>query len=298
MAHTQWDLVKKLIKELDDDRNDIFIHIDKKIPDPPIAELNQTAKRSNLIMVERVKVYRGSFSLFEAELNLLKTALGTDEYTYYHLLSGQDLPLRNQDTIHAFFDENNGYNFVDVVPLENMRDDWYERIILYQFFSKYTLTSSIVALPARCIRKVSILIQRALGINRFCKYEKQGLILRFGSNWFSITRPFAEYIVENEGLIRTLFGKRTFAPEEFIVQTLICSSEYKDTLYEGDYFGNSNCRANMRMIYWDGHVSPVTITKQHISDLEKSPSLFARKFDLTAYPDAVQEVLDMVNLDK
>jgi len=31
IAYHQWDLLKVLIRMLDDERNDIFIHIDKKI---------------------------------------------------------------------------------------------------------------------------------------------------------------------------------------------------------------------------------------------------------------------------
>lgn len=38
-----------------------------------------------------------------AELYLFKKAISRQSYFYYHLLSGQDLPLYSQSYIHSFF---------------------------------------------------------------------------------------------------------------------------------------------------------------------------------------------------
>lgn len=34
MAHNQWDVLEQLLRALDDPRNDIFLHIDKKTTHP------------------------------------------------------------------------------------------------------------------------------------------------------------------------------------------------------------------------------------------------------------------------
>jgi len=38
--------------------------------------------------------------LISVEMQLLRKATSTDAYQYYHLLSGRDLPIKNQDFIH------------------------------------------------------------------------------------------------------------------------------------------------------------------------------------------------------
>ena len=294
MAHTQWDLLDKLIKLLDYEWNDIFIHIDKKANIAPTEELRKHVLYSRIIIVERISVFRGSYSLFDAEMKLLKTACDFGDYSYYHLLSGQDLPLRDQNYIYEFFEKNFGRNFIDIVAPGQLRKEWYERASLFQFFLQASLVNSMLTIPAKCVRKITLFLQRMARINRFEKYEKQGFSLCFGSNWFSITRPFAEYLIENERLIRQMFEKHTFAPEELIPQTFLWSSEFRDTLYDSEELDHDLHRANMRLVFWNGKTSPETITMKHMDQIRTSTNLFARKFDYENHPDAVEAVIEMV----
>lgn len=295
LAHQQWPLLKILIQLLDDNRNDIYIHIDEKVKDVPINELRQTGLKSKIYFVDRLPIYRGSFSLFEAEMILLKAALTRGEYSFYHLLSGQDLPLRNQDFMHTFFENAEGKNFIDVITPDRIKKDWYERIALYHPLSRYVLGKPIVAIPARGVRRVALFIQKIMHVNRLKKYENQGLAFCYGSNWFSITKPFAEYIVKNESLIRKVFSKCTFAPEELIPQTLLWSSEFRSTLYASEELDGRLQRANLRAVFWNGFVSPETITMIHIKKIQETKNLFARKFDIEKYPEAVEAILKMVS---
>ena len=294
VAHQQWPLLMLLFQLLDDDRNDIYIHVDKKAKDVPVNKLRQTVTKSKLFFVDRIPIYRGSFSLFEAEMILLKAALTRGEYSYYHLLSGQDLPVRNQDFIHNFFEKNEGRNFVDVITPDRMKKDWYERIALYQPLSRYTLGKPIVAIPAKCIRRVALFIQKIMRVNRLKKYEDQGLVFCYGSNWFSITEPFADYIVKNESFIVEVFSKCTFAPEELIPQTLLWSSEFRSTLYTSKELDGKLRRANLRAVFWNGSVSPETISIQHLERITETANLFARKFDIEKEPEAVEAVVKLL----
>lgn len=74
--------------------------------------MKKNVKNSNLYFVERTSVTWGAYSLVNAELLLLKKATSTGKYLYYHLLSGDDLPLKTQDYIHDFFEKNSGYEFI------------------------------------------------------------------------------------------------------------------------------------------------------------------------------------------
>ena len=294
VAHHQWALLKVLLLLLDDERNDIYVHVDKRKDNVPNNELQRSINKSKLFFVDRIPVHRGSFTLFEAEMILLRTALRNGDYTYFHLLSGQDLPLKSQDYIHSFFEKNDGKNFIDVITPDLMKKDWYERVALYQPFSRYTLGKPFVAIPAKFARRFFLYIQKMLRVNRLKLYENQGLILCYGSNWFSITKAFAKYIVDNESFIRKVFQKYTFAPEELIPQTLLWSSEFRSTLYSSEKIDGKLQRANLRAIFWNGSTSPETISLAHLEKISGTINLFARKFDLEKCPEAIEAVFKMI----
>ena len=109
LAHTEFDLLKLLVSCLDDERNDLYVHIDRKVAVLP--ELH--TEKAGLEMLEnRIDVRWGDVTVVEAEYALVEAAVAKGPYQYYHLLSGVDLPLKSQDYIHRFCDENNGKEFI------------------------------------------------------------------------------------------------------------------------------------------------------------------------------------------
>lgn len=59
-----------------------------------------------------IDVRWGDISLIQVEFFLFKTAYCKGNYSYYHLISGSDLPLKTQDEIHAFFDAHYPTEFI------------------------------------------------------------------------------------------------------------------------------------------------------------------------------------------
>jgi hypothetical protein len=53
MAYNNWRQLSMLLELLDDPRNDIFIHIDKRAGDFPQEMLASTVKRSQLVFVPK-----------------------------------------------------------------------------------------------------------------------------------------------------------------------------------------------------------------------------------------------------
>lgn len=47
----------------------------------------------------------GDISVVDAEFALFDEAYRRGEYSYYHLLSGVDMPLKTQNYIHRFFEK-------------------------------------------------------------------------------------------------------------------------------------------------------------------------------------------------
>ena len=103
MAHNNFYNLEKLLLLLDDKRNDLYVHIDRKVKNFEFAYYHKLVKKSRLIFTDRIKVTWGDYSQIECELLLMKAAACEKKYEYLHLLSGTDLPIRSQNAIHDFF---------------------------------------------------------------------------------------------------------------------------------------------------------------------------------------------------
>ena len=115
LAHNEFEVLRRLVEALDDSRNDIYIHFDRKVD--TIPDLN-TEYAGLTILKHRVSVNWGAPSMLEAEYALFETAVARGSYQYYHLLSGVDLPIKSQDYIHGFLDRNDGKEFIGYTLLE------------------------------------------------------------------------------------------------------------------------------------------------------------------------------------
>lgn len=56
IAHNNWSVLERLLVLLDDNRNDIYLHIDKKVPFPSLVCTLQKAK---IIILNKVNVKWG-----------------------------------------------------------------------------------------------------------------------------------------------------------------------------------------------------------------------------------------------
>lgn len=136
MAHADWDLLKTLVSLLDYELNDIYIHIDAKVPAESIPAI--ACSRSNLYVLERrIPVAWGDISQIEAEYMLFEAAYNKAPYSYYHLLSGVDLPIKTKEQIYSFFMQNGGVKITS---------DFARTMIDFRIFE----SGRIIFLPARC----------------------------------------------------------------------------------------------------------------------------------------------------
>lgn len=105
IAHHQWVLLKKLIGLLDDDENDLYLHIDAKSIEDFHRFGGIKTNHSSLIIIDNpIDVEWSDVSLCDAEVSLFKKVLESNVgYQYVHLISGEDLPLMNQNKIHDYF---------------------------------------------------------------------------------------------------------------------------------------------------------------------------------------------------
>lgn len=275
MAHKADYTFQKLLGAIDDARNDIYLHIDKKSDIDSFKKLAQDVKQSNLFFVTRTRVEWGAYSQIEAELNLFRES-NKKHYKYYHLISGADLPIKSQDYIHEFFNNANEKEFIH---FESDEFNYGDRVHLYYPFQKNLRYHTW----QRIGNKLFGLLQKTLRINLNSQINFQK-----GTQWVSITDELVSYILQNEKWIQKTF-RYSYCADEIFIQTLVHNSEYfKQKLYHSSY-GNSAI-ASQRLIDWN-RGKPYVFKKQDLDELKNSPCLFARKFD----SEIDKEIIDLIS---
>ncbi|WP_099467049.1 beta-1,6-N-acetylglucosaminyltransferase [Konateibacter massiliensis] len=285
VAFNNWELLERLITLLDDERNDLYLHIDKNIKLTNIERFQALAKRSHVFFLERLDGSWGTPGLADIQLEFYKTATKKDTYEYYHLLSGVCLPLKTQDEIHDFFKQNTGKEFVHFVSKPPVEDHLYKRYSLYHFFLRYVRGDGFFrkALLGVIGEKISVALQTLFRVDRQADIRD---ILSYGSNWSSVTHELAVYAAERIEEIKKR-TRYTFAPDECVLQTLVYSSHFKDRLYSMEY--NDDYHANQRYIDWT-RGNPYVWTAKDYDELMNSDYLFARKFDWSTDSEIIERI--------
>lgn len=268
IAHKNDDTFYKLLSLLDDPRNDLFVHMDSKNRNYDPADTERRVVNTNVIHTgNRVNVHWGGYSLVKAELELWDTATRTGRYDYYHMISGEDLPIKTQDRIHAFFDENQGKEFVHFCQKDF---EFSYRVKYYHFFHDLLRKDSRIA---RKLNGWIHYVQEFLDL-----YQNQNISFRMGSQWCSITDELARYILSRKKWIHKVF-RYTVCSDELFVQTLVANSKFIDNLYL-DTEANS-MESNQRQIDWarSNGCNPWTYRFEDAEELKQSKVLFARKFN-------------------
>ena len=278
MAHTQPELLKKLLQMLDNERNDIYLHVDSKAKDYPLDEVAAVLKKSKCIFTERTDVKWGSYSQIHCEMVLLKEAVKT-EHAYYHLLSGMDLPIKSQNEIFTFFEKYNGLEFVDEDDAAISEAALSRVKYTHKFYGKAGSVKDLLG-------ALSTKGQKLLGVDKTQKYSD--IIFQKGRNWFSITHGLAKLVVEKEAWIQEVFGQSVCGDELFL-QTVARNSEYVEKIC------NPNTMPEIpdtRYIDWKrgSNNNPYVFREEDFEELKNAPGLFARKFDLNVDEKIVEKL--------
>ena len=276
MAHNECNLLNKLLRCIDDKRNDIFLHLDRKAE---FAFDNiYTPYLSRIFFINRMDIQWGGDSQIKCEMALLRAANENGPYNYYHLLSGVDLPVRSQDEIYDFLEENQGTNYIKI-DSNAMRSGYSEERIRYFYLFQNMLgkkSGHFIGALWR-INNFSLYIQRKLHINRlkFCPKK-----IYKGTNWFSITEEMVREILNQEKFIKKYFYKSLCADEIF-VQTIAMNSYLKNTIADAD----------LRCIDWNRGNPYIWRVEDMDYLLTQQSGIFARKFS----DDVDKKVSDLIS---
>lgn len=273
MAHENWELLTKLVKRLDNSSNYIIIHIDAKakISDWHYKELYDACKHAQIRFIKRQKIFWGGYSIINCEIELFKEALNTP-CEYFHLLSGNDYIIKSDEYFYGFFEKNRGKQFVEIKDQKFSNDSIYRYKIWHPFQDGVGRKKSVLLF----IEKLLVNFEKPLVfIDRTKKFE--GNLYWGGSQWCSITKDFARYLISQEKQIEKLF-KYSYCCDEFFLQTIIMNSEYKDALYNEELLDFSDIASNLRLIDWE-RGRPYTYDIDDLELLTNTTKLFGRKIN-------------------
>ncbi len=247
IAHTEPKLFMTLISMLDHQDCDIYIHVDRKA-DIRLFK-HTTARYSELYFLDdRIDVRWGHYSQIQTELKLFEAAHKKGIYSYYHLMSGIDMPIKPIEQILKWFEENNGYEYLGGKPAGRKYHKRMHRRYFFISRKRNYATTLILA------------FQKMLGIKWNRKTE-----VWMGHNWGSFTHGFITELLKHTDWIESHF-KYSFCGDEL----------YKPTLMR--HLGiEERDHGSLRHIDWK-RGNPYTFGNDDFDELMNSEKLFARKF--------------------
>lgn len=289
-AHDNYLFLAKIMKLLDSSHNDFYIHINANSSDFDPTIFDNILKESKIIILKRFPCRWGDFGVINAQLEFFKTASSTNNYSYYHLLSGTDLPIKSTETIYRFFEEKKDIQFIHFakkLPRKIYNEFAYKQILIGTLNKNYLIkTFGVIC------RNIYFFFQKILGIDNVKK--NFGIPLKYGSAWWSITDEFVQYVLSKEDWIRRCYSQ-TFNTEESYMQTLIYSSSFNYNTLQRD--NDFNCA--YRLINWQkakkGSGHPYIWRIDDLETIRKSKAMFARKFDENVDKNIINSIEEFIN---
>ncbi|ROY85507.1 hypothetical protein EGW76_13450 [Enterococcus gallinarum] len=282
LAHNKPEIFNELLKSLDLPQHDIYVHIDKATPIDEFILIKSSMEFSNVFFLEkRFDIRWGSYEIVRAEMELLKTARSSCKYSYFHLLSGVDALIENKIKIYNYYEANYGIEYIHFWNLDEMRKSKYcDRYNYYDVLlpkKRNTINKAIYHL----LRKFSITLQKIAKIKR-----NSNINFYMGSQWFSITDQFADYLISKEKEIEKIF-RNTLCPDESFLQTFFMNSYFNKNLIKNMDNDYSKIKRDIEFISG----TPKIWKEDDIDRLLTTSNFFARKFDDWEVVKQISDVL-------
>ena len=284
LAHDNFLGLSYLLKALDDENNDIYIHIDKKSNFRDEEMLKNSCTASSVYFVTRYSIYWGDSSIIKAEYELFKTAI-KQNYHYYHLISGSHFPSRSQKEIHDIF-KNENRLYIDCHE-ERSDDPFYYKIMYYYPFKKYhwniVKQDGMNYVKLWIITKIFYMMinfQKKLKVSRL----NPDYVYYKGNQWVSLPHDFVEFLLSKEKETLKAY-KNTSCSDEIFIPTIAVNSCYKSRIH---YYSNT-------YVDWN-RGQPYAFKYEDYDELVSVDYIFARKIIYDLEPDLVKKLLSRLKI--
>jgi len=283
LAHKNPLQLGRMIERLDDGASKFFIHLDAKTP---IESFTACLEGAHIRFIDkRERCVWGDFSIVRATIHLMEAA--SKEQGIFILMSGQDYPIQSQGYINAFLENNKGFDFIEIEPLE---EKWKPKMVKDKLEHYHILHSeerghsNCYAPFAHCsvfqkLRTLTHLLKGRLSRKNFkllCSLPKR--VAPFGRQyagsqfWAFSERTFyavLNYIREHKAALEEYY-KYTSSPDEIYFHSVLMDLVAKDSTIKlkeqityVNYFRKNN----------------VFVSEDFDKLTSEKGKLFARKFD-------------------
>ncbi|EMP31651.1 N-acetyllactosaminide beta-1,6-N-acetylglucosaminyl-transferase, isoform C [Chelonia mydas] len=275
--HKEFDTFERLFRAIYMPQNVYCVHVDEKAAaqfKKDVETFLNCFPNAFLASKNEPVIYAG-ISRLQADLNCMKDLLESGvRWKYLLNMCGQDFPLKTNKEIVRHLKGYKGKN----------------------------LTPGVLP-PAHVISRTKYIHKEHIGTdssymkktNELKQSPPHNLTIYFGSAYIAVTKPFVEFILNNQRAIDLLkWSKDTYSPDEHYWVTLNRIPDVPGSM------PNASWEGNLRAIKWSDNESSHGGCHGHYvrgiciygtGDLKwllKSSSMFANKFELKTYPLTVE----------
>ncbi|MBC7486607.1 MAG: hypothetical protein H7282_07630 [Cytophagaceae bacterium] len=267
-AYRDFNHLIDIIQFFDNDEFECYIHIDKKyFPDEAIVKKIRSLPSVKLLS-NHYTVNWGGRNHLRSCLLLVEEALKNTECVYFHLISGQDFPVKGLTYFKSFASSNRkDYITHYKMPYKNWIHGGMNRVEYYNFYDVFDAKKN-----GQWIQRL-LTWQQQIGFKR--KLSNKVPPLYAGDTWWSLTKETLQYVIDYTQKKPYLLSrmKHTFCAEEMYFQTIIMNSPYAQNVVND----------NLRYIDWTSGRSgspahPDVLDNSDLDKLKSSSALFGRKF--------------------
>ncbi len=247
MIHHKPNTFKEMFQKIYTRDQFYLIHIDRKAKAEFTEEIQlYVIHFPNVYILESMNIVAGGFSMIQAELNAMEFLLNVSHaWDYFINLSGEDSPLKSQNTIRKFLTVNNGRNYLFYYDQKFYRPDTLQRI--QNHFTELT-------------HKISSFIYK----REFMK----GVTPYIGGKWFIFTRETCVFMTNN---------KRVMDFEDYYLHTLLPAESFFQTVLLNTIFNDIIVNDDKRAVIEKNLFNKEQYANNFIETLKSSNNLFIRK---------------------
>lgn len=254
-------LLERILKAMQYEGFDFYIHVDKKVD---IKQFEYLSQFPNVYFIKnRIDVKWAGYTMIRALVSGIEEILSSGiRYDFINHMSGQCYPIKPAEFLYHHLQRHIGTNFLSCQPQSST---WLKEAA-YRY-EKYHFPDSDIRGSDRVASIISFILPKRKLPFDYTLYGSQ-----FGAYW-TITGEAAKYIVDymSEHPEIEKFFSKTWGPDEFLFNTILMNSPHKENVINN----------NFRYIDWSkGGSRPKVLTVQDYPSLAASDCLIARKFDV------------------
>jgi len=267
IAHGNFTHLLRLLNQMDSNCQ-VYIHLDRKLL--PSKQEHETLSDFSVVkgIYSRYKINWGGFNMLKASLFLLKKAVKDDNNCYFHLLSGQDYPVKPITDFTKFMEENKGKEFLEyhTLPYSRWENSTFRRYEYYYFHDLFNYRTH------KGYHRILKALRFQMKWNIKRRIPDHFETIYGGCCWFSLSRECICYLLaytrKQPAFYRRL--KFTFVPEETYFHTVLLNSPFKEHVVN----------RSLRYVDWryrNGNY-PSNLDESDFELLCTTDAFFARKF--------------------